>query len=121
MQTSPLQVAPSAARRPAPTVSDVTSGHVLTITGLDPIVAAQPLLQQLAERSSQPGAADYLHHFLTQPYMGGKVPHLLLLTTEPARTVQDLPASHLLGAVLLHQYRVARVRLPIFVTEDLAG
>ncbi len=75
---------------------------------------------ELAARSTQPGAADYIDYFLTQPYMGGKIPHLLLLCAGSIDAA-SLHSSQVLGAVLLHEYQIARVPLRVFVTEDFGG
>ncbi len=99
----------------------VSDAHILSLIGRPDILSAQPLLVELAERSSQPGAADYIDYFLTQPYTGGKIPHLLLLCADRVNSAAALKSSELLGAVLLHEYQIARVPLRVFVTEDYAG
>ena len=90
---------------------------IVTLEGGVNILRLQPLLAELSARFSQPGAADYVEYFLHQPYTGGKVPHLFLLTSEPG----NLTPESIHGAVLLHRYRMAGLPLPIFVSEDYAG
>ncbi len=86
----------------------------LIVTGREAILKVQPRLQRLAVQCGQAGAADYIDYFLTQPYTGGKRPHLLLFRGAPS-------AEQLEGAVLVHQYRAMGMRLGIFVTEDIGG
>lgn len=99
----------------------LSTTHALIVRGPAAILALQPLLIGFATLSAQQGAADYLDYFLTQPYTGGKIPCLVLLTSAPLRSASDLTVSGLLGAVLLHEYRFAGVPLNIFITEDHAG
>lgn len=93
----------------------------LIIRGRAAILVAQPLLAELAGTFSQPGAADYVDYFLTQPYTGGKIPHLVLLTPAATESLSRVDPSVVLGAVLFHEYQIARLPLNIFVTEDYAG
>lgn len=101
--------------------SDLLNAHYTIFQGLDRVMSVQPMLVGLADRWLQPGAADYLDHFLKQPYTGGKVPHLVVLSAREAGSISDLEGSEVFGAVLLHEYQVAGVPLGIMVTEDLAG
>lgn len=101
--------------------STLTGAHAIVLRGVDAITAVQPLLVELADRCSQPGAADYVGYFLTQPYTGGKVPQLVLLAEGPISSIAALDSSSIFGAVLLHEYQFARQPLNIFVTEDYAG
>ena len=86
------------------------------LTGRAAIRGAQPRLQGLADRSGQAGAADYIDYFLTQPYTGGKQPHLLLFHGGAPGAETQLE-----GAVLVHQYHALGVPLPVYVTEDTGG
>lgn len=88
------------------------------IVGTPAIEQIQPALVRLAERCEQPGAADYVQFFLTQPYTGGKIPTLLLFTTMEQGTSEGL---QLLGAVLVHQYQRWGMPFGIFVSEDSGG
>lgn len=99
----------------------LSTTHAQVIRGRDAILSAQPLLVELARLSQQPGAADYIDYFLTQPYMGGKIPVLVLLTSAVTDSASNLNPSEVLGAVVLHEYQFARVPLNVFVTEDCAG
>ena len=87
----------------------------LFLAGRDAILAVQPSLQRLTQECGQAGAADNIDYFLTQPYTGGKRPHLLLFQRSEAG------AHQLEGAVLVHQYRLAGLPLKVFVTEDDGG
>lgn len=112
----PTLSTPISASAPIPSTT-----HALIVRGRDPILLAQPMLIALARRSLQEGAADYVDYFLSQPYMGGKTPSLVLLTTCTSKSALNLEASEVLGAVLVHEYQIARIPLNIFVTEDYAG
>lgn len=103
----------------APVTLSTTYAQV--IRGRGAILSAQPLLVELARFSLQPGAADYIDYFLTQPYMGGKIPVLVLLTSAVTDPASTLDPSKVLGAVLLYEYRFARVPINVFTTEDYAG
>ena len=89
----------------------------LVLSGRDAILRVQPRLQRFAEECGQPGAADYIDYFLTQPYTGSKTPHLLLF--EQRDPSGGAPALE--GAVLVHQYRLLGLPLGVFITEDSGG
>lgn len=101
--------------------SIVSTPHASIVRGRQAILSLQPLLVELARVSSQVGAADYIDYFLTQPYMGGKIPSLVLLTSTTTRSISNLGQSDVLGAVLLHEYQLSGIPLNVFVTEDYAG
>ena len=100
---------------------DLTGTEVFVLTGRASILASQTLLEELATRSGQQGAADFIDYFLTQPYTGGKIAHLFLVLTKPVASGAEVRSEAVLGAVILQEYQLAKRRLGAFVTEDQAG
>ena len=97
--------------------------RVRVIRGLEEILAAGPMLAELAERCGHCGAADYLKYFLTGPYIGSKVPFLLLVY---GRRAGDGAAGgrgdeELVGAVVVQEYQLLGAGCGIYMTDDETG
>jgi hypothetical protein len=90
------------------------------VQGLPAILVMRPLLVDLAERCGQRGAMDYLKYFLTGPYIGSKIPYLVLVYGRAVdREVET--AEDLVGAVIVQEYRVLGAGSGIFMTDDENG
>ena len=110
------------------TLTDRTSDETISlprgwqtraVRGLPAIRAMMPVLVELADRSGQRGAMDYLEYFLTGPYIGSKMPYLLLVSGDGAGASVD--GGDLVGAVIVQEYRALGAGCGIFMTDDETG
>ncbi len=83
------------------------------VRGRSAVLAQQSLLVRLAERTGQLGAFDYLSYILDGPYVGSKIPTLVL--------VHGKILPELRGAVFLFEYCTAGLPTGVFMTDDKAG
>ncbi len=110
---------------PVPLSPEGSLPHPVFITavrGLTAVLEFQPMLTSFAARCGQLGVVDYLEYFLTGPYVGPKTPCLFLVHSDPgARSPSAVKPEHLLGAVLLYEYRVRGLDTRVYVTDDDGG
>lgn len=85
------------------------------------MLAKQPELRELAARSGQRGATEFLRYFLTGPYVGPKVPTLLLVYGAEIVREGERAAEVLVGAVIVQEYRTLGMGSGIFMTDDEVG
>ncbi len=78
------------------------------------------LLETLAERHGQPGAMNWLAHFLAKPVFGEKKPYLVLIV-RVGTTIFPLHAEDVHAAVLLFEYRLLGLPTQTFSTDDWGG
>ena len=89
------------------------------VSGVENILALQPLLLKLSLRYGQQGTVDYLEYFLGFEDAARKTPYLVLIG-EGLRQ-KGVTEQTLLGAVLIHEYRVLGVGTRVFATDDTSG
>ena len=86
---------------------------VRLLRGRKEILAAQPMLAQLAGRSGQSGDADSLPYFLSTHDAMKKSPCLLLVSDPAPRAIE--------GAVLIFEYKTRLGGTRVFATADATG
>lgn len=100
-------------------VSPASSLTTQLITGRQEILVHAKLLIELSERYGQTGAMDHLDFFLTSEDSLKKTPHLILL--KESGESSEITAQTVVGAVLVHEYRVFGIGTGIFATADSSG
>jgi len=87
------------------------------------VLAAQPMLLELARRCGQPGSADNLEYFLSWAAALRKTPYLVLIAADPSASDEEtnMAVDGMSGAVLLFEYRLLGWGMGVFRPEDPTG
>jgi len=93
--------------------------HVLR--GRDAVAARSGMLDELCRRTGQAGAMHSLEFLLSAPAALEKIPTLVLAATDGGAMPARARADDAAGAVLLYEYRMARVGTKVFATDDTTG
>ncbi len=107
------------ARFEAPLASTESEWHI--VKGREAILAMHEPLSQLAEACGQQGAMQDMAYFLSKPGLLRRTPHLMLIFRGKKPPVEQITAEHLLGALLLYDYRLASCSIGVFTTNDRSG
>ena len=105
-------------------ISPAREPRVRAIRGLREVLERQPELVALAERCGQMGAMDSLKYFLTGPYIGRKVPVLLLVygrRVGDGGTAGGEGTEELVGAGVVQEYQVLGAGSGVYMTDDETG
>jgi hypothetical protein len=93
----------------------------MVVIGTAQILKLQSLLADLCTRCTQEHGWDDLEYFFSLPFARNKTPLLILFTTQRSLTVENLSASNLVAAVLVHEYRLWGWRTHIYLTDDFSA
>ena len=88
-------------------------------TGVSEILKFQSVLLRLSLHYGQHGTMDHLEYFLGFEDAARKTPHLVLVGSN--FTTVGVTAETLLGAVLVHEYRVLSLGTRVYATDDTSG
>ena len=102
-----------------PAVSSAQSVDILR--GRAEVLAKWGMLVELSHRTGQTGAMDSLDYFLSTPAVLRKTPYLMLVGLRPGVKAEDATADDVVGASLLYEYRIARLGVKVFATDDKSG
>lgn len=91
------------------------------VRGRRAILASYPWLSVFAASCAQPDAAEDLCYFLAKPGISARTPVLLCITARPVDRRRPIPATDLLGTLLVYEYSVAGLRSGLFTTNDRSG
>ena len=94
----------------------LSSAEVVLHSGRADVLSHASALEDLAERSGQPGAMHGLAYLLDQEYAARKVPHLVLFFSPDQHD-----SRRLLGSVLLFEYRIGTWKTGLISTGDSFG
>ena len=94
----------------------LSGAEVVLHSGRADVLSRAPALEDLAERSAQPGAMHGLAYLLDQEYAARKLPHLVLFFAPDQHG-----RRHLLGSVLLFEYRAGPWKTGLISTGDSVG
>jgi hypothetical protein len=98
---------------------EATTSHVRIVSGARNILAHQQLLQDLAHAFGQPVTMHGVGHFLNGVGRG-MTPYLLFVLADP-KAANPLAPENILGAALLHEFRILGIHSGVFVTEGKDG
>lgn len=90
------------------------------VRGRQQILQLAPALQELARRTNQLGAMNWLEYFFDTRSLASKPPYLVLQLCNTS-TLKELRSNHILAAALFFEYRVAGLHTGVFATDDAVG
>ncbi len=99
----------------------VTDPNLMILTSREAILDLAPVLQNLAERTGQPGAMHWLSYFVEKGLAAGRVPHLVLVLRPENHQGSSLCAEDLQGAALFFEYRILGRSTGVYSTGDAGG
>lgn len=102
-----------------PAVSSAQSVDILR--GRAEVLAKWGMLVELSHRTGQTGAMDSLDYFLSTPAVLRKTPYLMLVGLRAGVKAEEATADDVAGALLLYEYRFARLGVKVFATDDKSG
>jgi hypothetical protein len=98
---------------------EAVTSHVHIVSGARNILTHQQLLQELAQAFGQSAAMHGVGHFLNGVGRG-MIPYLLFVLADP-KAAKPLAPENILGAALLHEFRILGIHSGVFVTEGKDG